>query len=247
MTSGKMLRHFSVSSQSTAVEKLSRDEIAKIINTCQAVCFDVDSTVIPEEGIDQLAAFKGAGEAVAAWTAKAMGGDVLFQNALAARLDLIQPSKADLQAYLAKNPVKLTPGVKELVDKLHQRGKAVYLVSGGFRQMIEPVAEVLRVPVHRIYANNILFDEAGAFAGFDAAELTSRDGGKPAVIKQLIEAHGYSPICMVGDGVTDMQAKPPADLFIGFGGVVVRDNVQKGADWFVRDFQQVIDVLDAQS
>jgi phosphoserine phosphatase len=69
-----MLRHYSacgaaVSTVSTG-DKLSREEIAKIINTCQAVCFDVDSTVIPEEGIDQLAAFKGAGEAVAAWTAK---------------------------------------------------------------------------------------------------------------------------------------------------------------------------------
>jgi phosphoserine phosphatase len=64
-----------------------------------------------------------------------MGGDVLFQDALAARLDLIQPSQQDLTAYLAKYPVKLTPGVKELVDLLHQRGKAVYLVSGGFRQV----------------------------------------------------------------------------------------------------------------
>jgi phosphoserine phosphatase len=77
--------------------------------------------------------------------------------------------------------------------------------------------------------------------------LVKKDYQGTVVIKQLIEAHGYSPICMVGDGVTDMQAKPPADLFIGFGGVVVRDNVQKGADWFVRDFQQVIDVLETRA
>lgn len=48
--------------------KPSSEEIVKILRTCQAVCFDVDSTVIPEEGIDELAAFKGVGDAVADWT-----------------------------------------------------------------------------------------------------------------------------------------------------------------------------------
>lgn len=42
---------------------------------------------------------------------------------------------------------------------------------------------------------------------------------------------------MVGDGVTDMQARPPADAFIGYGGVVKREKVQTGADWFITDFQ----------
>ena len=45
---------------------------------------------------------------------------------------------------------------------------------------------------------------------------------------------------MVGDGATDMDARPPADLFIGFGGIVVRDSVKAGADWFVTDFEDMI-------
>ena len=98
--------------------------------------------------------------------------------------------------------------------------------------MIEPVADSLNIPLHRIYANNLLFNEDGSFSGFDANEPTSRDGGKAAVVKLLKEAHGYTDIVMVGDGVTDMQARPPADLFIGFGGVVVREKVLEGADWF---------------
>jgi phosphoserine phosphatase len=82
--------------------------------------------------------------------------------------------------------------------------------------MIEPVADILRIPRHRIYANNLLFNEKdGNFAGFDVNEPTSRDGGKPAVIKHLMGAHGYKNIIMIGDGVTDMQAKPPAAAFIG--------------------------------
>lgn len=45
---------------------------------------------------------------------------------------------------------------------------------------------------------------------------------------------------MVGDGVTDLQARPPADLFVGFGGIVTRDIVKKEADWFVTDFDDLI-------
>ena len=61
--------------------------------------------------------------------------------------------------------------------------------------MIEPIADILDIPIHRVYANNLLFDASnGKFAGFDPKELTSRDGGKPAVLKKLIDAHGYGPV-----------------------------------------------------
>ena len=64
-----------------------------------------------------------------------MGGQVLFQDALAARLELIKPSRADVEACLKKHPLQLTKGVQEVVELLHARGTPVYLVSGGFRQV----------------------------------------------------------------------------------------------------------------
>lgn len=220
------------------------DEMRRIIRNSQAFCFDVDSTVITEEGIDSLAEFKGVGEKVAELTKNAMGGSVLFQDALKERLAIIQPSKSDVESYLDKHPFQLTEGIEELINLLHSKGKMVYLVSGGFRQMIEPVASRLKIPHHRIYANNLLFDPSnGAFTGFDINEPTSRDGGKPAVIKMLQNAHGYQDVVMVGDGVTDMQAKPPASLFIGYGGIVVREKVKAGADWYIYNFQDLIRIL----
>jgi phosphoserine phosphatase len=48
---------------------------------------------------------------------------------------------------------------------------------------------------------------------------------------------------MIGDGATDLQAKPPADAFIGFGGVVVRESVRQAADWFVTDFRTLTEAL----
>ena len=49
---------------------------------------------------------------------------------------------------------------------------------------------------------------------------------------------------MVGDGATDLEARPPADGFIGYGGIVVREKVKAGADWFVTDFSELIAGLD---
>ena len=205
-----------------------------------AVCFDVDSTVVTEEGIDILAEHCGAGTEVAAWTAKAMGGSVPFHDALEARLQLIKPSLSDIESCHVEHPLQLTKGVKQLISSLHKRGTHVYLVSGGFRQMIYPLADILNIPRKNVFANNILHDENGNYVGFDREEPTSKAGGKAVVINSLKETHGYQPMFMIGDGATDMEARPPADFFIGFGGIIVRDKVQAGADWFVTDMEELI-------
>mmetsp|Transcript_1584 Transcript_1584/g.3398 ORF Transcript_1584/g.3398 Transcript_1584/m.3398 type:complete len:297 (-) Transcript_1584:453-1343(-) len=216
----------------------------EMLGKADAVCFDVDSTVITEEGIDVLAATLGKGPEVAAWTTKAMDGNIKFEDALAARLEIIEPSKSDIEACLEKHPLRLSPGVDKLVEVLHKRGTSVYLVSGGFRLMIEPVAERLGVSVERIYANTILFDEKGDYTGFDATEPTSADGGKPKALTTIKAKYGYETMVMVGDGATDAQAMPPADTFIGFGGVVTRQAVKDKACWFVTDFEAMIEIVE---
>jgi len=133
----------------------------------------------------------------------------------------------------------------EFVRKLQQLNKSVYLVSGGFRIMIEPVAEKLDIPKTNIYANTITFDEAsGTYKGFDATEPTSRDMGKPKAVQTVINNGHYKTVVMIGDGATDAQAKPPAASFIGFGGVAVREKVRATADWFVTDFADCLEILE---
>jgi phosphoserine phosphatase len=208
-----------------------------------AVCFDVDSTVIQEEGIDALAEFLGKGEAVAALTRNAMGGTMKFQDALRQRLELLEPSRDQILECLEKHPLQLTPGIEDLIETLHELKKDVYLVSGGFRIMIEPVAKAVCVSKTNIYANTILFDENGKYAGFDEAEPTSRDMGKPRALEMIQAKYGYKTMVMVGDGATDAQAKPPAKAFIGFGGIIVREAVKAKACWFVEDFADMQKVL----
>jgi len=225
---------------------LQVNEAKSHFKNAKAVFFDVDSTVIQEEGIDVLANFANVKDAVEELTRKAMGGSVLFQDALTERLSLIQPSESLVQQCLQKHPFRLTPNVKRVIDLLHARGTHVFLVSGGFRQMINPIAAQLNIPSHRIFANNILFSATTReYAGFDPNEPTSRDGGKKAVLSRLVELHGYTSAVMIGDGATDMQAKSlgAANAFIGFGGVVEREKVKEGADWFIYDFEDLVHLL----
>mmetsp|Transcript_21895 Transcript_21895/g.49824 ORF Transcript_21895/g.49824 Transcript_21895/m.49824 type:complete len:245 (-) Transcript_21895:314-1048(-) len=208
-----------------------------------AVCFDVDSTVVTEEGIDVLAAHLGVGQQVADLTASAMSGTTKFEDALAARLSLMQPSKKSILKCIEELPLEFSPGLEDLVDTLRNRGTDVFLVSGGFRIMIEPLAIHLGIPIDRVYANTINFGKTGEYVGFDSNEPTSADGGKPRALRMIKEKGGYDKMVMVGDGATDAQARPPADAFLGYGGVIVRESVRSQSDWFVYDFKDMIYVV----
>ncbi|KAA0057993.1 phosphoserine phosphatase [Cucumis melo var. makuwa] len=221
-------------------------EVLELWRSANAVCFDVDSTVCVDEGIDELADFCGAGEAVAEWTARAMGGSVPFEDALAARLSLFNPSLSQVEEFLAKRPPRLSPGIDELVKKLKANSIDVYLISGGFRQMINPVASILGIPHENIFANQLLFGSNGEFMGFDKNEPTSRSGGKAVAVQQLRKARGYKTLVMTGDGATDLEARKPggADLFICYAGVQLREKVASKADWLVFNFVDMISSLD---
>lgn len=210
--------------------------------SCDAVCMDVDSTVCTTEAIDELAAFAGVQREVAAMTARAMSGTQSFTDALRARLELIQPSVSMLQRFIATHRMHLTPGVKDFIEQCAARRVAVYFVSGGFTDIIHALVRAHGleriVPRAHIFANVIRFrdDDSGAYAGFDESQPTSQDGGKAEVVRRLLRA-GASRVCMIGDGATDAQARPPARIFIGYGGIAVRDKVRAAADAYVFDFR----------
>lgn len=220
-------------------------EVLETWRNTDAVCFDVDSTVCLHEGIDELADFCGAGKAVSEWTNRAMSGSVPFEEALAARLSLFSPSLSQLHEFLDKRPPRLSPGIAELINKLKAYGTDVYLISGGFRQMIKPVALQLGIPQENIFANQLLFGSSGEFLGFDTSEFTSRSGGKAVAVQHIKKVQGYKSLIMIGDGATDLEARMPggADLFICYGRVVLREAVAAKADWVVLSFEDLLNAL----
>lgn len=218
-------------------------EVQNILRNADAVCFDVDSTVIKEEGIDELAKFCGKGKEVSQLTAKAMHGEMTFQESLKIRLGIINPKLQQIKEFIKTQSPTLSPGIKKLVDLLHSREIPVYLISGGFKCIIAPIANQLNVSCENIFANKLTFYFNGDFAGFDENQPTSRSGGKAVVVNLLKENKGYKNLVLIGDGATDLEACPPADAFIGYGGNVIRPVLQSKAKWFVTDFNEVIEVL----
>ncbi|XP_066252852.1 phosphoserine phosphatase-like [Euwallacea similis] len=219
------------------------EEVFAILKRVDCVCFDVDSTVIREEGIDELAKFCGKGSEVAKLTSQAMSGSMTFQEALTLRLNIIQPTIGQVQDFIRMNPPTLTPGVKTLVDVLHRRKVPVYLISGGFRCIITPIADQLKISHSHVFANRLKFYFTGEYAGFDENQPTSQSGGKGLVIQHLKQTCGYRNVVLIGDGVTDLEAAPPADAFIGYGGNVIRAAVKSKAKWFVTNFNEICNVL----
>lgn len=225
------------------------DRAKKLLLEADAVFFDVDSTVVQTEGIDLMGKCFGVMQEISELTHKAMNGNVKFQDAMAERLQLMADhgmTKEGLDECVEKEGVpQWSPGVQDVVKMFHKQGTDVYLVSGGFKNMLYPLALELHIPQKFIYANEVLFDENGEYSGFDRNNPTSASGGKPKVLKMMKKANHYKTMIMFGDGVTDMDARTqgPADAFIGFGGVTERENVKKGADWFIYNFEEILEVL----
>ncbi|XP_041349818.1 phosphoserine phosphatase-like isoform X2 [Gigantopelta aegis] len=222
---------------------MSQKDVRAVWRRADAVCFDVDSTVCKDEGIDELAKFCNVGLEVSELTKKAMGGNMSFREALSQRLDIIKPSRQQMVDFIGHRKPRLSDGIVELVSLLKERGCAVYLVSGGFISVITEAAKLLSIPPGNIFCNRLKFYYSGEYAGFDVDQPTSDSGGKTKVVKMIKEKFGHKQLVMVGDGATDMETCPPADAFIGYGGNVVRESVKEKASWFITDFQELIGEL----
>lgn len=245
--SGRAIARHTMQAATSASPRLTpSSEVLQLLRTAQGVAFDVDSTLCEDESIDELADFIGSGAAVAELTKRAMGGTMTFQESLAARLDLMSVSKSQVAAFLKQHPPRLSKGIPELIMALQRRGQKVFLVSGGFRPIINPIAQMLNIPLSHVYANTILYNDDGSYRGFDANEMTSRSGGKAAAVQSIKSIHNLETMAMIGDGATDLEARQPggADLFIGYGGTVARENVAAAADWFVYDITNILDALE---
>ena len=116
------------------------------------VVLDVDSTLINEEVIDLLAKKAGHEKEVSKVTESAMAGEIDFEESLRRRVKLLTGLRSSVFDEI-QSEITLTTGAKELIDTLKQRGFAIGLVSGGFVQVIKPLAEELGIAHFR--ANNL--------------------------------------------------------------------------------------------
>ena len=194
------------------------------------VFFDVDSTLVTIEGIDVLG--EGNHE-IATLTEQAMNGAVPLDQVYARRLEIIRPTRAAIEALAQRYIESLVDGARDVVTALHEAGAQVHLVTAGIEQAILPLAQSLGIPTRNVHAVRLTFD-GDAYRDFDRRSFLTRGGGKELIIRD-VRARSHGKAALIGDGVSDLEAKPAVDLFIGFGGVAVRERVRDEADVFITE------------
>lgn len=203
------------------------------------VVFDCDSTLSAIEGIDELGRVRGPETfaRVEAMTHDAMNGKLPVEAVFGARLDIIRPRRADVEAVGRLYIETVEPTAIETLRALRAAGWTPLVLSGGFRDAIRPLADYLGIA--RVEAVDLYFDSAGNYTGYDRDYPTTRSGGKPELIRRLKTELAPARVVMVGDGVSDLETLPEVDLFVGFGRYVAREKVRAGAPRFVHALSEL--------
>ncbi|MCB0921142.1 MAG: phosphoserine phosphatase SerB [Actinobacteria bacterium] len=177
------------------------------------VVMDVDSTLIQDEVIDLLAREAGCEAAVAEVTARAMAGELDFAESLRERVAALAgtPQSALLTV---RDAVRLTPGARTLCRTLVSLGYKLALVSGGFSEIVGPLAAQLGV--HRFRANTLEVAD-GVLTGRVIPPIVDR-AGKAQALREFADEFGFavSRTVAIGDGANDLDMLAAAGLGVAF-------------------------------
>jgi phosphoserine phosphatase len=175
---------------------------------------DMDSTLIGQECIDELAARVGIGVRVAAITERAMRGEIAFEPALRERVALLAGLPETVIAEVLRSAITLTPGGRTLVQTMRSEGAYTAIVSGGFTQFTQAIAGRLGIHEHRA---NELIVENGRLVGRVGEPILGRDA-KLATLRELRARHGLGvdETLAVGDGANDLAMLGEAGLGVAY-------------------------------
>ncbi|MGB3865222.1 MAG: phosphoserine phosphatase SerB [Xanthobacteraceae bacterium] len=175
---------------------------------------DMDSTMIGQECIDELADFAGLKAHVAAITERAMRGEIAFEPALRERVALLKGMPVDVIDQVLKERITLTPGGREVVGTMRANGAYTCLVSGGFTAFTAKVAESIGFQENRA---NRLLSEDGKLTGTVAEPILGREA-KLATLREVREAFDLDNIdtLVVGDGANDLGMIQDAGLGVAY-------------------------------
>jgi phosphoserine phosphatase len=175
---------------------------------------DMDSTMIGQECIDELADYVGLKAEVSAITERAMRGEIAFEPALRERVALLKGLPANVVDEIIEKRITLTPGGRALVQTMRAHGRHACLVSGGFTLFTGPIAARIGFDEHR--ANRLILN-GGRLAGLVEEPILGREA-KLATLLELREQLGLGAhdTMAVGDGANDLAMLGEAGLGIAY-------------------------------
>ncbi|HMJ93068.1 MAG TPA: phosphoserine phosphatase SerB [Allosphingosinicella sp.] len=175
---------------------------------------DMDSTMISVECIDELADYAGLREKVAAVTERAMAGELVFEEALAERVALLEGMDEEMLVRCHAERVRLTPGARTLIWTMKREGAFTILVSGGFTAFADRVA--CQIGFDRSVANRLDIRD-GKLSGTVSPPIVGAEGKRQALEDALAEG-GLDPSAAlaVGDGANDIPMLRAGGLGVAY-------------------------------
>jgi phosphoserine phosphatase len=176
---------------------------------------DMDSTMIGQECIDELADHVGLKARVAAITERAMRGEIEFAPALRERVALLKGLPAAVVDRVIAERIRLTPGARTLIATMRRNGAYTCLVTGGFTLFTARIAAMLGFDENR--ANTLVVDADGRLSGEVAEPIFGREG-KLATLAELTRRLGLAPqdTLVAGDGANDIAMIRAAGLGVAY-------------------------------
>lgn len=177
------------------------------------VVLDVDSTMIEQEVIELLAAKVGSREQVKEITDRAMAGDIDFRQALLMRVALLEGLSVSVFDEI-QSEITVTDGVSELIDSVHRSGGLIGAISGGFSQILSPLAE--RLGLDFSFANQLEILN-GCLTGKVSGEIVDAAAKAKTLLNWALD-HGFdaSETVAVGDGANDIPMLQAAGFAVAF-------------------------------
>jgi phosphoserine phosphatase len=202
----------------------SRNDSTATAATRYLVVLDVDSTLIENEAIELLAEEAGSLELVAAITERAMRGELDFAESLRERVSTLKGLPVEVFDAV-RSRITVTLGAQELINRVHEHGGHVGVVSGGFHELLDPLAKELGID---FWKANRLETSDGKLTGKVLGDIV--DAQAKAVALRQWAASTSTPLShtvAIGDGANDLKMMEAAGLGIAF---CAKPIVQKQAD-----------------
>lgn len=201
------------------------------------VVFDVDSTLIEDEVIELLAEVAGKRDEVAAVTERAMAGELDFAQSLVERVATLAGLPESVFAQV-QSRIRITTGAKETIAAIQAAGGKVGAVSGGFIQLLTPLAAELNLDFAR--ANELEVID-GRLTGKVIGKIIDRSA-KAQALKEWSVASGLTKTVAVGDGANDLEMMEHAGLGVAFNAKPI---VREKADVVIegKDLRKLLELL----
>jgi len=210
---------------------------------------DFDSTFIQDETLDEIAnlvADNNQKKEIKNITNQTMEGKIDFGQALRKRVEMLKIHKSDIENIIKILEKRISLSFVKNKNKLRSIGERIYIVSGGFKEIIIPIVSDYGISKSNVYANEFIYNDKGYISGINAKSPMSYSDGK---IRALKEINFTTEAFVIGDGSTDLEMKTVNGIraFICFTENIVRKSVSKKADYVASNLDEVFQIIEAST